>query len=81
MSKYRGYLTGSGNQVSRAGSATSGIRARLSSSTGANVYVSMGVLPSGQEIVRMRIETNAVIFPESVWTFNEQGVPVPFDEA
>ena len=80
MSKYRGFLTGSGNSVSKAGSETSGIHARLSSIAGASVYVSMVTLPGGQEIVRMRIETNEGAFPIGTRTFNRQGISIPFDE-
>jgi len=80
VSKYRGFLTGSGNSVSKAGSETSGIHARLSSIAGERVFVSMGTLPGGQEIVRVRIETNEGVFPMGTWTFNKQGIPIPFDE-
>ena len=80
MSKYRGYLTGSGNSVSRAGSENSGIHAQLSSIAGARVFVGMGLIPDGQEVVRVRIETNEGVFPMGVWVINKQGIPVPLEE-
>jgi len=80
VSKYRGYLTGSGNSVSRAGSETSGIHAKLSSITGRHVHVTMFTLPDGQEIVLVDIDTNKGSFPMGAWAFNKQDIPVPMEE-